>query len=75
MHIQEFEEVCNTFKEGVTDMDLMRLKVYDLRKPDRRFLSEQKAKLVYATRAMRRNQKLSISSTLRVREFSYLSYF
>ena len=34
----------------------------DLRKLDHRFLSEQKAKLVYATRAMRRYQKLSISS-------------
>ena len=34
----------------------------DLRKSDRRFLSEQKAKLVYATRATRRYQKLSISA-------------
>ena len=34
----------------------------DLLKSDRRFSSEQKAKLVYATRAMRRYQKLSISS-------------
>ena len=29
-HIREFEEVCNTFKEGATDMDLMRLKVFPL---------------------------------------------
>ena len=34
----------------------------DLRKSDRRFSSEQKAKLVYATRATHRYQKLSISS-------------
>ena len=34
----------------------------DLRKSDRKFLSEQKAKLVYATRATRRYQKLSLSS-------------
>ena len=25
-HIREFEEVCNTFKEGATTLDLMRLK-------------------------------------------------
>ena len=34
----------------------------DLRKSDRRFLSEQKEKLVYATRATCRYQKFSISS-------------
>ena len=34
----------------------------DLWKSDRRFSSEQKAKLVYATRATCRYQKLSISS-------------
>ena len=34
----------------------------DIRKQDRRFLSEQKAKFVYATRTTRRYQKLSISS-------------
>ena len=34
----------------------------DLWKSDNRFLSEQKAKLVYATRATRRYQKLSIPS-------------
>ena len=34
----------------------------DLWKSDRRFSSEQKTKLVYATRATRRYQKLSISS-------------
>ena len=29
-HIREFEEVCNTFKEGAIDMDLMRLKFFPL---------------------------------------------
>ena len=33
----------------------------DLQKSDRKFSSKQKAKFVYATRAMRRYQKLSIS--------------
>ena len=28
IHIRELEEVYNTFKEGVTNMDLMRLKVF-----------------------------------------------
>ena len=34
----------------------------DLRELDRRFLLEQEAKLVYATRAMRGHQNLSVSS-------------
>ena len=34
-HIGEFEEVYNTFKEGVTDMDLMRLKVFPLTLKDK----------------------------------------
>ena len=34
-HIREFEEVCGTFKEGVTDMDLMRLKVFPLTLKDK----------------------------------------
>ena len=34
-HIREFEEVCNTFKEGVTDMDLMRLKFFPLTLKDK----------------------------------------
>ena len=34
-HIWEFEEVCNTFKEGVTDMHLMRLKVFPLTLKDK----------------------------------------
>ena len=34
----------------------------DLRKSDRRFLLEQKVKLVYATRATRGYQELSVSS-------------
>ena len=35
MHIREFEEVCGTFMEGVTDMDLMRLKVFPLTLKDK----------------------------------------
>ena len=27
-HIREFEEVCNTFKEDITTVDLMRLKLF-----------------------------------------------
>ena len=34
-HIREFEEVCNTFKEGVTNIDLMRLKVFPLTLKDK----------------------------------------
>ena len=34
----------------------------DLRKSDRRFSSGLKAKLIYATRAMRRHQNLGVSS-------------
>ena len=34
-HIREFEEVCGTFKEGVTDMDLMSLKVFPLTLKDK----------------------------------------
>ena len=29
-HIREFEEVCMTFKEGATDMELMKLKAFPL---------------------------------------------
>ena len=29
-HIREFEEVCTTFKEGVLDMDLLKLKAFPL---------------------------------------------
>ena len=29
-HIRDFEEVCNTFKEDATNMDLMRLKIFPL---------------------------------------------
>ena len=28
LHIREFEEVCNTFKEETATMDLMRLKLF-----------------------------------------------
>ena len=34
-HIQDFEEVCITFKEGVTDMDLMKLKAFPLTLEDK----------------------------------------
>ena len=34
-HIREFKEVCGTFKEGVTDMDLIRLKVFSLTLKDK----------------------------------------
>ena len=34
-HIREFGEVCGTFKEGVTDMDLMRLKIFPLTLKDK----------------------------------------
>ena len=34
-HIWEFEVVCSTFKESVTDMDLMRLKVFPLNLKDK----------------------------------------
>ena len=29
-HIQDFEEVCTTFKEGPTDMELLKLKAFPL---------------------------------------------
>ena len=41
---------------------LLFVSLLDLRKSDRRFLSKQKEELVYATRATRKYQKLSISS-------------
>ena len=47
----------------------------DLWKSDRRFLSEEKAKLVYVTRATRRYQYLSVSSNFKSRKFPYLCYF
>ena len=34
-HIRDFEEVCITFKEGVTDMDLMKLKAFPLTLKDK----------------------------------------
>ena len=34
-HIRDFEEVCTTFKEGVTDMDLMKLKAFPLTLKDK----------------------------------------
>ena len=34
-HIRDFEEVCITFKEGVTDMDLMKFKAFPLTLKDK----------------------------------------
>ena len=34
-HIQDFEEVCITFKEGATDMDLLKLKAFPLTLKDK----------------------------------------
>ena len=34
-HIQEFEEVCTTFKEGATDMELLKLKAFPLTLKDK----------------------------------------
>ena len=34
-HIREFEEVCTTFKEGATDMDLLKLKAFPLTLKDK----------------------------------------
>ena len=34
-HIREFEEVCTTFKEGVPDMDLHKLKAFPLTLKDK----------------------------------------
>ena len=34
-HIREFEEVCTTFKEGVADMDFLKLKAFSLTLKDK----------------------------------------
>ena len=34
-HIRDFEEVCVTFKEGATDMDLLKLKAFPLTLKDK----------------------------------------
>ena len=34
-HIREFEEVCNTFKEDISNVDLMRLKFFPLNMKDK----------------------------------------
>ena len=34
-HIQDFEEVCTTFKEGATDMELLKLKAFPLTLKDK----------------------------------------
>ena len=46
-----------------------------LLRSDRRFSSEQKAKLDYATRVTHKYQYLSILSKFKSRKFSYLCYF
>ena len=35
LHIRDFEEVCNTFKEDVTSVELMRLKYFPLTLKDK----------------------------------------
>ena len=34
-HIREFEEVCTTFKEGATDIELLKLKAFPLTLKDK----------------------------------------
>ena len=34
-HIREFEEVCNTFKEDITNLDLVRLRLFPLTLKDK----------------------------------------
>ena len=34
-HIQDFEEVCTTFKEGATDMEMLKLKDFPLTLKDK----------------------------------------
>ena len=34
-HIRDFEEVCTTFKEGATDMGLLKLKAFPLTLKDK----------------------------------------
>ena len=34
-HIRDFEEVCTNFKEGITDMDLLKLKAFPLTLKDK----------------------------------------
>ena len=34
-HIRDFEEVCTTFKEGMMDMDLLKLKAFPLTLKDK----------------------------------------
>ena len=35
LHIQEFEEVCNTFKEDISNVDMIRLKLFPLTLKDK----------------------------------------
>ena len=34
-HIRDFEEVCTAFKEGITDMDLLKMKAFPLTLKDK----------------------------------------
>ena len=34
-HIRDFEDVCTTFKEGITDMDFLKLKAFPLTLKDK----------------------------------------
>ena len=34
-HIRDFEEVCINFKEGITDMDLLKMKAFPLTQKDK----------------------------------------
>ena len=34
-HVRDFEEVCTTFKRGITDMDLLKLKAFQLTLKDK----------------------------------------
>ena len=38
-HIRDFEEVCTTFKEGMMDMDLLKLKAFPLTLKDKAKIS------------------------------------
>ena len=55
LHMREFEEVCNTFKEEIVTMDLMRLKIFP-------FTLKDKAKILLKSLRQR-----SIRTRLRYR--------
>ena len=45
-HIREFEEVCTTFKEGVPDMDLLKLKAFPLTLKDKIWLNSLRPRTI-----------------------------